>query len=88
MPLVDPAQRTKVTPPQVAERLGVSADKVLLWIRSGELRAVNVATRLDGRPRWRVDLADLMAFEERRSAVPARSAPRCRKKQDAVIEFF
>jgi hypothetical protein len=84
----NPATRTKLTPPQVGERLGVSAEKVIGWIRAGELRGMNVAARLGGRPRWRIDLADLLAFEQRRSAVPTAPKPRRRHKQAAVIEFF
>ena len=76
------------TPPQVGERYGVSADKVLAWIRVGELRAVNVAARVGGRPRWRVAESDLLAFEERRSAVPTPPVTKRRRKQDAVIQYF
>jgi excisionase family DNA binding protein len=76
-----------LTPPEVARHLRVNADKVLAWIRSGELRAVNVATGLAGRPRWRVSLADLKAFIARRSARPA-PAPRRRKRPAEVIEYF
>jgi excisionase family DNA binding protein len=57
-----------VTPAAVADRYGVGVDKVLRWIAAGELRALNVAASPEGRPRWRIDLADLAAFEERREA--------------------
>jgi excisionase family DNA binding protein len=77
--------RTKLTPPEVAARWGVSADKVLAWIRNGELRAVNAATRAHGRPRWLVDLADLEVFEQRRAARPVQPAPR-RRRQPASAE--
>jgi excisionase family DNA binding protein len=76
------------TPPQVAEELGVNADKVVAWIKSGELRAINVAARLGGRPRFRISEADLLAFQERRSAVPIAPRPKRQKKQDGIIEFF
>lgn len=84
--------RRKLTPPQIAERLGVSPEKVIAWIRSGELKAVNVATKPNGRPRWAVDEADLAAFERRRSSgvlapVPIAAARR-RKADEDVIEFF
>ena len=81
--------RTKVTPPEIARRWGVSADKVLGWIRSGELRAMNVASKLTSRPRYLVDLADLAAFEERRAVIPP--PPRVqqrRRRAEGVIEFF
>ena len=75
------------TPPVVARQLGVDAHKVLRWIASGELRAVNVG---DGtRPRWRIMADDLRAFLDRRAAQPAAKQARRRRKVDpAVIEFF
>ena len=51
-----------LTPPEIAKRLGIKADKVLTWIRSGELRAFNVATKQSGRPLWRIRLADLESW--------------------------
>jgi hypothetical protein len=90
MPPKATAPRAKLTPPQVAARYGVSPEKVLTWIHAGDLRAVNVATRATGRPRWLVDEADLIAFEQRRQANvagPARPARR-RARQMDVIEFY
>ena len=78
-----------LTPPQVAKRLRVSPDKVLAWIRSSELRAVNVATRDSTRPRYRVTINDLKAFEERRSTSAGISVPRRNRRPPTdVIEFF
>ena len=51
----------------VAERYGIAPEKVLEWIRSGELIAINVAQGSNGqRPRWRIAEAELEAFELRR----------------------
>jgi excisionase family DNA binding protein len=82
-------KRTKLTPPEVAARYGVSPDKVLAWIRAGELRAVNIATRPTGKPRWLIDEADLAAFERRRTAqvVPV-VTPRRRRRDTDVIPYF
>jgi excisionase family DNA binding protein len=87
--LLDPPQ-PKLTPPQVAERYGISADKVLGWIHSGELRAINVAAKVSGRPRYRIDVADLLVFEQKRAAVPTTlsKGQRRRKPQADVIAFF
>ena len=75
------------TPPEVADLYAVNANKVLGWIRSGELRATNVAASLIGRPRWRISPADLAVFEQRRSAItPPKSRPR--RKAVGVIQFF
>ena len=80
--------RTKLTPPQIAARYGVGTDKVLGWIRSGEMRGVNIAAKANGRPRYVVDEADLAVFEARRAARPLSAAPRRRKKSEGVIPFF
>jgi excisionase family DNA binding protein len=84
------SERATLTPPEVAARLRVSADKVLGWIAAGELPAVNVAARPGGRPRWRIDAAALRAFEARRSSQPAAPVPEPRRKRQAaeVIQFF
>jgi hypothetical protein len=60
---------TKLTPPRLADRWGVSCDKVLSLVRSGELRAVNIS---EGRQRARylIDLADIEEFERRRETRP------------------
>jgi hypothetical protein len=79
----------KLTPPQLARRLRVSPDKVLTWIKSGELRAVNVATNPKGRPRFVIDPNDVEAFEARRSVHKKPPATRRRRQaSDDVIEFF
>jgi excisionase family DNA binding protein len=79
-----------LSPPQVARRLGVNADKVRLWLSNGELRGINVAARLGGRPRWRISEADLLAFQARRSAGAEGQRTRVRRRQRSpdVIEFF
>ncbi len=85
-----PSDRTKLTPPQLARQWGVSADKILSFIRSGELRAVNAASKRGGRPRYLIDVADIAAFEAAREASsPPPAKPRRQRKQDAgVIAFY
>lgn len=82
--------RSKLTPPEVAEKLRVGVEKVHGWIRNGELRAINVAKQLGLRPRYRIDVEDLKAFEDRRAVVPVPPpAPRGKRhKANNVIEFF
>ena len=76
-----------LTPPEVAKRYGVNASKVLGFIHSGELRAVNVAASTLGRARWRISPSDIAVFEQRRSAVaPPKTRPR--QKSVGIIEFF
>jgi excisionase family DNA binding protein len=80
---------TTLTPPEIAERYRVSPDKVLAWINRGELRAVNVAATLVGRPRWRISMADLLVFEQRRAAGPMVQVARRRERQaQGVTEYF
>jgi excisionase family DNA binding protein len=78
-----------LTPPQVAKQLGVSADKILGWIRKGELHATNVATGGGGRPRYRISDEELAEFQRTRQNVkPPPKPSRRRKKDPNVIEFF
>jgi excisionase family DNA binding protein len=85
------ASATFLTTPQVAKRLGVNADKVLNWIRRGELRAINITNKIGGkRPRYRVAESDLAAFLTSRAAVPDAPATRgrSRRKQRAGFQEF
>lgn len=82
--------RNKLTVKDVCAHYGVTEHTVLVWIRSGELRAVNVA-RLSGakKPRWRIAAESLVAFEQARAV--AIHAPRAQKKRQTppgVIEFY
>ena len=61
-------RQTYVTSPEVAKRLRVSSDKVLGWIRRGELRPVNVSNRI--RQQYRVSQEDLDAFQKAREVQP------------------
>lgn len=75
---------------QIAQRLGIGVDKVLRWVRSGELVAVNVATRATGRPRYMIAPEDLERFLESRRVRPNEPRPRQRRRnqRSGVIEFF
>ncbi len=57
------------TPEEVAAILGVSANKVLGWIGTKELLAINVATRRSQRPRWKISEEAFQAFQANRSNV-------------------
>ena len=78
-----------LSPQDIATSRGISVIKVLTWIKSGELRAVNVATCAGRLPRWRISPADLEAFDADRAAVPqAPVTRRSRRKSGHVVEFF
>ena len=78
----------KTTPHAVADAWGISPDKVVAWIRAGELRAINAATRIGSRPRYLIDVDDLAAFEAMRSIQPLTPTRRRRRHNQDVIEFF
>ena len=65
-----------LTPPEIADRLGVKSATVRGWITSGQLRAANLAAVGCSRPRFKVDPADLAVFLNRRAAGPVAKAPR------------
>ncbi len=72
----------------IQRRYSVTVHTVLGWIRSGELRAVNVGRSLGAKkPRWRITQQALEAFEQLRTPTPLPKAPR-RKRQAEVIEFY
>jgi hypothetical protein len=67
---------TFLNPTQVAEMWGISHDKVLEFIKTGELEAFNVASTRSRRPQFKIPLAALKHFQERRSGRdPTRSLP-------------
>lgn len=83
------SSRTKITPPELARRWGISADKVLAWIRSGELKAIDAATKRGGRPRFLIDNSDIAEFEARRIARSVVRPIRRRRRGDTqTIQFF
>jgi hypothetical protein len=80
--------RTKFTPPELARRWGIDKAKVLAWIRSGELRAINVATRPTGRPRYLIDQHDVFVFEQAREVIPACPPPRVRRNRRPQVKQY
>ncbi len=80
-----------LSPPDLARRYGCKAAKIISWIRSGELDAVNVAAKTTGRPRWRIPAAAVEAFETRRSAIPKPAKParrRSKVNRGDWVEYF
>jgi excisionase family DNA binding protein len=73
----------------LCERFRVSEQTVLGWIRSGELRAVNVGRRPGAKkPRWRVTAEALAAFEALRTPNLPLPRARRRKRPADVIQFY
>lgn len=80
--------RRKVTPPELAARWGVSPDKIVYWIRAGELRAIDASLlRGRGRPRYLIDEDDIEAFEAARLVAPPLPQPSRRRKASLPAGF-
>jgi hypothetical protein len=86
------AARRNLTPPEIARRYGIATAKVIGWIRSGELAALNLATSTRTRPRYSVTLEALEEFERHRAVVAKTDDPgiqRIRRRANpSVKEFF
>ncbi len=82
-----------ITVKEYAQRLGIAGDKILAWIRAGELQALNVATRNTGRPRYRLMPEAIERFERARSTAvislpsPARRRKRRRTRADVPERY-
>jgi hypothetical protein len=74
------------SPPEIGRTLKVCPERIIKWIRSGALAAVNVA---DGhqRPRFRVSPEALAQFLASRSTTPVPKAVR-RKKPSVTRQFY
>ena len=75
------------TPRELSRLLRVSPDKVLSWIRSGELGAINTASRRCGRPRYVVLPEQLAQFQQHRQAnFPPKTLRR--RKQKSFVDYY
>ncbi len=83
--------RVKMSPPALAKKWGVSPGKIVSFIRTGELRAINVAQSSCHRPRYLIDVADVEIFEKARRVVPdggLSTTQRLRRKASAGVKDF
>lgn len=86
--MIATSRKTKISPPELAKQWGVDPAKVVTWIKSGELRAINIATDRNGRPRYAIDVADVQVFEAGRSVQPPTPRVRRRRADPGVVQFF
>jgi excisionase family DNA binding protein len=77
-----------LTPPEVAKLLRVATRKVRRWIRSGELKGINVADPHSRRPRFRVTLEALERFQMGRTVEPPTKRGRPRKRRMVPTEYI
>ncbi len=71
----------------IARRYRVGEDKVRGWIAHGELRAINTAAALCGKPRWVIMPEALAEFERRRAGGPE-PKPAPRRRRTVAIDFY
>lgn len=86
--MIAASRKTKISPPELAKQWGVDPAKIVHWIKTGELRAVNLATDRNGRPRYAIDIADVAIFEAARAVQPPTPWVRRRRVDPSVIQFF
>lgn len=55
---------------ELAIRWGIPESRVLYWILTGQLRAVDASEHPGGDPDYRVDIVDLVLFEQEREIRP------------------
>lgn len=87
-----PDTREFMTVRELSEALGCDPGKVLCWIASGELAALNIAERATGRPRWRIPREAWERFQaarsNRKSDPPRRQARRQPRGPDQQIKAY
>jgi hypothetical protein len=81
------AIQTGLTPNELGKLFRVSSDKILSWIRSGELGAINTASNRCGRPRFVILPRHIAEFENRRKAADPPAPPR-RRRQQTVKDYY
>jgi len=81
------AARRFLTPARVAEELGVKPERIIGWIRSGQLRGVNLGDGLK-KPRFRIAPADLEAFLIARTVQPPVPPVRRRRQPEEITQFL
>jgi hypothetical protein len=76
------------SPGQLAKNFGITVDKVLNWIRNGQIDAIDVSTDRSGRPRYRIDVESIAKFKAARNPRPPPKPTRRNKQSEEVLEFF
>ena len=56
-----------MTPTEYAAKLGVAVSMIRDWIKTGELKATDLAKAGSSRPRWDISEAAVRQFEKERS---------------------
>ena len=82
-------EHSTLTPPELAKQWRVKPERIIAWIKSGELRAFDVSSRPGvGRPRYRIPPDAVIAFENRRAGKTPTTTKRRRRQPENVISYF
>ena len=83
-------QKRYYSPPELAALWGIKAERVIGFIRNGELRAVDLSANPGiGRPRFKIPMDAITEFENRRAGCQREPTPRRRRRKDPeIIEYF
>jgi hypothetical protein len=75
---------------EYAKSRGIGEEKVLDWIASGQLAAINLAARAGGRPRWRIPQDAIDCFEAGRTSAPAVKPPAAKRRSRPAdyVQYF
>jgi excisionase family DNA binding protein len=76
-----------MTPREVARYLRVSRDRVLTWIRTGQLGAISTAPTRAGRPRYVVLPCHLAEWEQAQRVRPP-PKPTPRRRPAGQVDYF
>ena len=83
------SQHACLTPPVLAKMWRVKSDRILNWIKSGQLRAFDVSSNPGiGRPRYRIPPDAITEFENRRSGVQSKQTKMRKRTNSEIIQFF
>ena len=77
-----------LTVADVARRYRVGEDKVRAWIKRGEVRAINTAAAMCGKPRWVILAEALAEFEQARCGGPEPKPQRRHHRKAGEIDFY
>lgn len=69
------------SPREIAQNFCITVDKVLGWIHSGRLEAIDVSSSQQGRRRYRVDADAIARFKAARSTLTEAAQPKRRRKR-------
>ena len=89
MSTASPAAPSFLSLPETAKLLRINESKLIHWIRTGELTAIDLSQNRNQRPRWKVSREELDRFLRSRQSTPAPEPPkRQRKKTTASKRKF